>query len=243
MTHPLQIERIGAITLDLDDTLWPFLPAVERAEQVLHQWLLVHAPRTSGFVTSPSVLRAHRADVERDRPDLAHDLGGLRLESIRRILVQAGEDPGRSTEAYEVFFAERQRVTLFDDVLPALDRLSARFPLVAVTNGNADLARVGLSRFFRGSFSAASFGKAKPHADIFHAAAASVGVEPADVLHVGDDPLLDVSGALAAGMQAAWIVRAGDGAMPAWAHGHPPPHATLPDLLALCDALEPAGSV
>jgi FMN phosphatase YigB (HAD superfamily) len=35
------------------------------------------------------------------------------------------------------------------------------------------------------------------------------GVEPARVLHIGDDPLADVVGATQAGMQAVWLNRDG----------------------------------
>mgnify|MGYP003353772201 CR=1 FL=1 len=37
--------RPRALTLDLDDTLWPVWPAIERAEAVLHDWLKAHANR------------------------------------------------------------------------------------------------------------------------------------------------------------------------------------------------------
>jgi putative hydrolase of the HAD superfamily len=39
--------RIRALTLDLDDTLWPVWPAIQRAEAALHGWLLRHAPATA----------------------------------------------------------------------------------------------------------------------------------------------------------------------------------------------------
>ena len=38
---------IRAITLDLDDTLWPIAPAIDRAEAALDAWLLAHAPRAA----------------------------------------------------------------------------------------------------------------------------------------------------------------------------------------------------
>ncbi|HKV00287.1 MAG TPA: FAD-dependent oxidoreductase, partial [Vineibacter sp.] len=48
-------------------------------------------------------------------------------------------------------------------------RLAARFPLVSLSNGNADLTKIGLDRFFRFSITSREFGKAKPAAEIFHA--------------------------------------------------------------------------
>ena len=42
----LDLGKIKAITLDLDDTLWPIWPTIERAEKALHDWLSEHAPMT-----------------------------------------------------------------------------------------------------------------------------------------------------------------------------------------------------
>ncbi|WP_225784571.1 HAD family hydrolase [Xenophilus sp. Marseille-Q4582] len=229
----LDVRRIQGITLDLDDTLWPIWPTIERAERVLHRWLQVHAPRTATLVTDPAVLRELREATARERSDLAHDLAALRRESIRGALRRAGEDTALAEPAFEVFYAERQRVQLYDDALPALRWLSERYPLVAVSNGNADLERTGVARWFRTGFSAKAFGSGKPHAPIFRAAAASIGLLPRDVLHVGDDAALDVAGALNAGMQAAWLVR---DERP-WAEGTRP-QLIVPNLHALCMALD-----
>ncbi|BEP55331.1 HAD family hydrolase [Variovorax sp. V118] len=229
---PLDISRISAITLDLDDTLWPIWPTIERAERVLHEWLLREAPKTASLLLTPGVLRELREATAKERSDLAHDLSALRRESIRTALVRAGEDPALADPAFDAFFEERQRVTLYDDALPALKWLSERYPLVAVSNGNADLHKTGVGRWFRTAFNARAFGSGKPHAPIFRAAAASVGLLPKDVLHVGDDAALDVVGALNAGMQAAWLVR---DERP-WEHGARP-QLIVPNLHALCIAL------
>lgn len=203
----LDIPRIKAITLDLDDTLWPIWPTIERSEKVLHEWLVGHAPMAAALFSSPSALRDIREHVATQRPELRNDLSAVRRESIRLALYRAGENPLLADQAFEVFFAERQRVDLFDDVLPALTALAARFPLVSVSNGNADLDRVGIARFFRAAVSAREFGVGKPDPRIFHAAAGAVDVLPEQVLHVGDDATLDVLGAVNAGMQAVWVNR------------------------------------
>ncbi|MBU1361579.1 MAG: HAD-IA family hydrolase [Gammaproteobacteria bacterium] len=228
----LDVSRIGAISLDLDDTLWPIWPTIERAERTLHEWMSREAPRTADLLVTPGVLQELRAATVRERIDLAHDMSALRRESIRAALRRAGEDPALAEPAFEVFFAARQRVTLYDDALPALEWLSERYPLVAISNGNADVHRTGVGRWFRSAFSAQEFGSGKPHAPIFRAAAASVGMQPEQVLHVGDDASLDVIGALEAGMQAAWLVR---DERP-WQH-EARPHLVVSDLQALCAAL------
>lgn len=204
MPPPLQ-----AITLDLDDTLWPMAPTLRRAEAAMQAWLQQHAPATMAAHDKAAWLQLRR-QVVASRPDWAHDLSALRRETIRQALLAAGDDPSLADPAFEVFFAERQRVDLFDDVLPALARLAARWPVVALTNGNADVHRVpGLGRHFHAAVSARDLGLAKPAPQAYAAACARAGALPAATLHVGDDPALDVDGALAAGLQAAWVRRAG----------------------------------
>lgn len=230
----LDLARIRAITLDLDDTLWPVWPTITRAEQVLADWLARHAPATAALGADPRRLREVREHLGRTRPDLAHDLSALRRESIRLLLQRAEDDPGLAEPAFEVFFAERQRVELFDDALPMLAFLSARFPVVALSNGNADVHRVGIGQHFHAAVSARECGVGKPDPRIFHAAAEAAGVAPHEVLHIGDDAHLDGVGALNAGMQVAWVNRDGH----AWAHAPLAPHLTVGDLHALCRALE-----
>ena len=204
------LRGVTALTLDLDDTLWPVRPPLVAAEKTLAGWLAAHAPATAAG-TPPAAMLALRAQVAAEHPHWAHDLSAIRLETIRRALRLHGDDPALAEAAFEAFFETRHQVTFYDDVLPALERLARRYRLVAVSNGNAEIARVGLGRFFAGSVSARLHGVAKPAASIFHAACAAAGAPPAQVLHLGDDPALDIDGALAAGLHAGWVCRA-DGA-------------------------------
>ncbi len=228
----LDITKIKAITLDLDDTLWPIWPTIERAEKALHDWLGEHAPMTAALFSSPLALREVRDYIGANRPELKHDLSAVRRESIRLALYRAGENPLLADQAFGVFSAERQRVNFFDDALQALQFLSTRFPVVALSNGNADIERVGIGHYFRAAISAREFGVGKPDPRIFLAAAGAVEVQPGEVLHVGDDATLDALGALNAGMQAVWINR--DGQL--WPH-EARPHAVLPSLRELCALL------
>jgi putative hydrolase of the HAD superfamily len=229
----LDIARIKAISLDLDDTLWPIWPTIERAEKVLHDWLVENAPMAAALFSSPSALREIRDYMATNKPELKHDLSAIRRESIRLALYRAGENPLLAERAFNVFFAERQRVDLFEDARPALEFLSRRFPIVAISNGNADLGRIGIAEYFRAAISAREFGVGKPDPRIFHAAAGAVDLTTDDVLHVGDDATLDALGALNAGMQAAWVNRADH----LWPH-EIEPQVTLTNLVELCDLLK-----
>ena len=228
----LDISAVRAISLDLDDTLWPVWPTIARAELALQGWLKLRAPGAAALVADSQARAALRQQVMDAHPALHHDLSHQRQALIRLALHQCGEDTAHAPEAFEVFFAERNRVDFYDDALPALAQMAARFPLLAVSNGNADLARVGVDHLFAGSVSARDAGVAKPDGRIFAAAASRLGLAPQQVLHVGDDPALDVLGALAAGMQAVWVNRDGK----PWAHDAQP-HATVSHLGELCAML------
>jgi putative hydrolase of the HAD superfamily len=228
---------IQAITLDLDDTLWPVWPTIKKAEAALHDWLKTHVPNTAAQLETPESMRAKRDTLIADFPHMAHDFNFLRLEAIRRSLIKGGDDPALATTAYEVFYAARNSVELFDDALPALQYLAAKYPLIAISNGTADIQRVGLSKYFKGAISAHEFGIAKPDPRIFKAAAAAIGVNVANVLHIGDDSALDALGALQSGMHAAWLNREGKD----WPHSDPEPHhqslRNVKSLAELCELL------
>jgi putative hydrolase of the HAD superfamily len=200
MTPPL------VLSFDLDDTLWPVGPVIAAAENTLQSWLRAHYPETLCGHSVES-LRMLREDVGRRHPDRGHDLTFLRHRALAELFAAAGHAESLADDAFEVFFAARNRVQLYDDVRPSLERLRTRYRLFALSNGNADLERVGIADLFAGHISARAAGAAKPDARIFARLAAAAGVEPHEVLHVGDDPRADVVGATQAGMHAAWLNR------------------------------------
>jgi HAD superfamily hydrolase (TIGR01549 family) len=229
----LNISKIRAITLDLDDTLWPIWPAIARAELALSGWLLPQAPGAAAVFADPVARLALRHEVVQRHAHFGHDLSAIRQEMIRSALHRAEEDTGLAAPAFEVFFDARMQVDLFEDARPALAFLAARFPIVALSNGNADVGRVGLGAFFAASLSAQAFGVAKPDPRIFHAGASAAGVPAEAVLHIGDDAALDVLGALDAGMQTVWVNREDK----PWAH-EAQPHLSVASLLELCALLD-----
>jgi putative hydrolase of the HAD superfamily len=196
------------ITFDLDDTLWDIEAVVAEAERRLHAWFAVHHPAVAARF-GPADLRRLRDEAPQRHPSLAGDLTALRKRSLVDALEAAGYDGAHAAAAFAEFWRHRHDVEFFPDAIPALDALRGRFRLGAITNGNADIALVGLDEHFDFALVAAEFGAAKPDPAIFLAACTRASVPPERALHVGDDPLLDVVGAKRAGMRAAWIERRG----------------------------------
>lgn len=201
--------RIRALSLDLDDTLWPILPAIQAAEQALFDWLSARCPKLA-TQWSVASMRALRDQIAIDHPELAHDFGAQRKLSLARVIgTQQANHENLVAEAFEIFMAARNRVTLYAEVDHALPRLAALLPLISLSNGNADLHRIGLAQHFTARLSAREVGIAKPDAELFHHAARTLELPIAAIAHVGDDPVLDVLGAKAAGMFSVWLNRDG----------------------------------
>lgn len=194
------------ISLDLDDTLWPVSPVLAAAERELITWLKAHHPRVMVGQDIDS-MRALRAGVAARFPSQRHDMTFMRQQALAEQFAAAGYSRGPVDEAMEVFFRGRNRVECYADVRPALERLRTKYRLFALSNGNADLERCGIASLFEGHVTAAAAGAAKPDLKIFSHLLRVAGVEPTEVLHVGDDPLADVVGATQAGMQCVWLNR------------------------------------
>ena len=235
---------VRAITLDLDDTLWPFAPIGARIERVLDDWMREHSPRTATRFPIDA-MRALRDRVFADNPQLIHDLSTLRRMTLEQALRESGDDVALVDAAYDAFYAARNEVECYPDSIAALERIAARVPVAALSNGNADLARIGLARHFQFQLGSREHGAAKPDASIFHAACDRLGHAPIDVLHVGDNVEMDVLGAARAGLRSCWINRRDDqGGFADWPHDDIHPDLHFDTLTALADWLDarPAGS-
>lgn len=224
---------IKAVLFDLDDTLWPIAPVIAQAELAMHAWLAEYAPRVA-VRYSIDQLRVRRMELLKADPRYHINLSELRRAVLHEAFNDAEEDADKVQGALDVFLAARNTVTLYEDVLPVLDKLKGRVALGSISNGVSDLQAIGLAGHFRFSVAAHQVGCVKPAAAIFLAACTALGVAPEEALYVGDDPELDVAGAQGVGMRAAWINRF-DRVLPA----HIVPELHCRDLHELHDWLIP----
>lgn len=227
------LHTIRAITLDLDDTLWPFPPIGARIEQVLHDWFETHAPATARMFPIVA-MRELRTRMMALHPQHANDASLMRRLSIAEALRTSGADPALIEPAYAAFYAERNRVEFYGDALDALQRIAAHLPVLALTNGNADLQRIGIAQHFCGVVSAREAGAAKPDARIFAHACDLLSLRPEQVLHVGDDIHADIAGAQRAGLRTCWINRREEH----WPDDLPAPDFRHSRLTPLADAFD-----
>ena len=198
---------IQLITFDLDDTLWDTAPVIVSAEAALRQWLTEHTPVLGALPVEH--LWAIRERVLSLEPQLKHRISALRRRVLLHALEEAGYAHPQASElaeqAFEVFLHARHQLEIFPEVQPTLEILRNRYALGVVTNGNADVRRLGLADYFKFALCAENIGIAKPDARLFHEALQRGATTAASAVHVGDHPGDDIAGAQQAGLRAIWF--------------------------------------
>jgi len=101
-----------------------------------------------------------------------------------------------------------------------------------VTNGNADVSRLGLADYFRFALCAEDLGIGKPDPAPFLEALRRGEVDAGAAVHIGDHPGDDIAGAQRAGLRAVWFNPQGK----AWT-GDQAPDAEIQRLSQLPDVL------
>jgi putative hydrolase of the HAD superfamily len=201
-------DKIRAVAFDLDNTLWDVDPVLARAEERWLQWLRENCPRIPERLSLDD-MRTARMQLAAREPHNAHDMTYLRIASLEQIARECGYDESIAEAAFEIFITARNQVDLYADVRPGLHRLGARYALATLSNGNADLGRIGVADLFSVSLNARSVGAAKPDRLCFERLVEDLHLEPQEVIYVGDDPLLDVEAARGAGLATVWMNRTG----------------------------------
>jgi FMN hydrolase / 5-amino-6-(5-phospho-D-ribitylamino)uracil phosphatase len=202
------VARIEVVTFDLDNTLWDVDAVIRNAERTTRAWFDSHVPELHATLKSEDWLAIRKRIVE-EQPAQTHNLSYLREETFARAIVAVGRADAEArrlaAEAFQLFLAERHKVSYFDDALDILERLAMRHRLGALTNGNADIVRLGLDRFFRFAFCAADVGAAKPAPQMFNAALAYTRIRAQQMIHIGDNPIDDIQGAHDVGIATIWV--------------------------------------
>ena len=226
---------IELITLDLDNTLWDVDRTIRRAERAMRAWMASHAPQSLAHYEQETVGKL-RAQIARQHPQQVHDLSFMRIAVLTEVMQLAGYGVRSRTlaeQAFEVFFAGRNDVIFFPGARQALQSLAAEFRLIALTNGNADIQRIGIGKYFVDAISSADVGASKPDPRMFNAPLDSLDLQPHQAIHVGDSLIDDISGAHQVGMLTVWVNLKQE----ALTDSQVAPHATATHLSQLPDTI------
>ena len=199
---------IKLITLDLDNTLWDIDPVIIRAEKKMRAWITDHVPEAVSYMEMDYIKGTFKR-VLKNHPELSHHPTNFRKKILYHTFLDANLSNNdaqlRSEEAFYIFYKERNQISLFHQAESALEKISQQFPIIALSNGNADLAMIGIKHLFKAHFSAESEGKPKPHSNMFLKALDFANVSPQETIHIGDHAEEDIQAADALGFKTIWF--------------------------------------
>lgn len=198
------LERIKAISFDLDDTLWHCAPAISNAERALYDWHSRVTPRVA-LAHTPETLLEFRAKFRSAHQELQGCVTAMRLAGLRALLLQFDYSESLADEGFSVFYRARSEVQLYHGALDMLDTLGKHYHLAAITNGNADLEYIGIARYFDQIYAADLQMLQKPDPHMFNQCLAALELPRNELLHIGDNPIADISGGHNAGVQTLWF--------------------------------------
>jgi len=108
-------------------------------------------------------------------------------------------------EALYLHFEEPGTWVAEEEAIRVLESVASRFRCVVLSNFDSRLRRIlsdlGLLDPIEKVFLSCELRTSKPHPRIFLEVSRTLGIGPAEILHVGDDPVCDWEGAQAAGFQ------------------------------------------
>lgn len=202
-----KLSPIQAMTFDLDDTLYDNKPVILRTEEKATAWLHHHHPISA--TRSGRWWQAMKLQVLAENGFLKHDVTEWRYRQIETGLRSLGYSSSQASEAAAELILQVLRFRSDFQVPPSshqvLQTLSRAMPLVAITNGNVDVEKIGLASYFSLVLRAGPDGYAKPHRALFDKATAFLALPPSNILHVGDHLVSDVKGAKNSGLSACWF--------------------------------------
>lgn len=201
------MSKIKLITFDLDDTFWDIGPVIINAEMTTRKWIEEKVGEVE-WGTMESFLELRKQLALKDET-LNWDLGKLRKEifkvKLSPIIKNKTELSDFVNKSFDFFLQKRHEIIFYDGVIDALEALSKKYDLGVLTNGNADIGKLGIDKYFAFSISSVDVQSNKPDAGHFNKALSLSNLLPQEVVHVGDHQINDAIGALNAGMHAVWF--------------------------------------
>ena len=201
------INEIQMITFDLDDTLWDNKPTITNAEIKTRKWIEEKVGAIE-WGDLNDFLQLREALIRKDK-SIAWDISKLRIEIFKekiKGLVSNDEITKLAEEAFSYFLKKRHEIELFPGVEDALKALSENYMLGVLTNGNADIYKLSIGKYFEFSISSLEAQNSKPNKPHFELAKSHLpNLKYSEMLHIGDHQINDIFGAHALGMEVLWF--------------------------------------
>ena len=201
LTHEIKV-----LSFDLDDTLYQNEQVIRLAEQAQREAIKEWVPQAQAL--DAQFWSELKWQVLQQYPEVCHDVSQWRYLVLKAGFAQVGVTEEAIVERiFQSFYQARSDFSVPHQTFEVLEKLRQSYRLVAVTNGNADIEKLGLAPYFTGYYRAGEQGcRMKPHPDMLLKVAADMGLShPEEILHIGDNLGSDIQAAHNAGTACFWF--------------------------------------
>lgn len=195
------------IFFDLDRTLWDFDSSARIAFSELY---IIHNLKDKGVESVDKFQNAY--NIHNDELWTLYRDGKIEKEVLRGLrfsltLKDFGIHDSELAETIgrEYIAISPLRVALFPNAFYILDYLKEKYQLHIITNGFSEVQFVklessGLDKYFDKIITSEKVGYKKPDKRVFQFAFKKTGAKPENSIMIGDDPDVDIKGAMDVGM-------------------------------------------
>lgn len=237
-----QVLKPKVLSFDLDNTIYDCETVLRKAESNFAKYLCERYQFSDPKLQDYAFWAEIKSQCLQRERALANDVTALRAYSLIEAFSLLGRELSEA-EAFALvddFIADRSKGDVSEKMKRYLKALKERYEICAISNGNVNTKILGVEDIFTVDFRPSLNSlNCKPHADLFLKCATFYRVKPEEILHIGDDPYTDVTGAVQAGCQSAWVYRGYTGISPDERYLKAVPSVSIKDVYELSSWLMP----
>lgn len=204
--------EVRNVFFDLDHTLWDFEANSTEALLELIDLTNIHGilgKEVKSFIQRYKEINHTYWEMYRKGE---MEKAELRIGRFRESLSEFGIENPEIHEAFAKGYIEisPEKTNLFPNAKEVLEYLHEKYPMIIITNGFEEvqwrkIKNCGIDKYFKKVVTSEMAGVRKPHPDIFrYAMGISNSIAPHSVM-IGDEPSIDISGAVDVGMHAVFF--------------------------------------
>ncbi len=204
---------LKVVCFDLDGTICDLWDGEHRASDNLVERLVEESGQPKEFVaniydTKWATLKANYMSLVTDGLDEL-DIRDMHMKSVLNEL----EGKWNPREYAELHYTETMNgIYIYPDARSVMDTLGENYRLTMITNGASTwqrekIERLNIEGYFEEIIVSGELGHHKPSPKIFNEMAKRTGVNPGEIIYIGNDYRKDIQGAKTSGWRTAWVNR------------------------------------
>lgn len=178
-------KNLKVISFDLDNTLYNNHPILQKSEKLFEAFLKQEFKLQGKTFSRNAYDKIQNKLIISGNLDY-ENLTYLRQETLLSICCELDNTKEIVPQALAIFLKARSNILITNDIEKMLNRLSEKYILVSVTNGNCNVSKLSISPFFSRNYSPSLGFRAKPNPEMLLQIMSDYNLKNNEILLVGD---------------------------------------------------------